>query len=221
MGRTVVNNPKNSSCLVVGWLFHHLGYEAIERNDAAFMLAATKQLNPVHIKGSNVSPRTTSFILMFHPHRQTRLGWIGLMATGSSLNAGLFIGTKDKFVVFKLLPAPDPFIKIKNSAGFDREKRIPWKNPGSMLPGTDSIFIEPSPYRTVTDGCYNAALACVSCYLCSTPTRKGYLIGRWQFTSDSLDLNDQVWGKRRGDDPAADVLQVLVNVVQKNVFATC
>lgn len=221
MGRAIVDNPENSSCLVIGWLRHHLGYQVIEGGDAAFMLAATKELNPVYIKGGDVSPGATSLILMFHPYGQTRLGWIGLITTFSSLDAGLFIGTEDKFVVLKLLPVPNPFIEIKNPSGFDREERIPGENPRSMLPRTDGVFIEPSPYGALTDGCYDAALPGVSSDICSTPTRNGYLICGRQLTSNGFDLNDQLWGEKTGDDPAVDVPQDLVSVVQKSVFATC
>ncbi len=52
-------------------------HKAIERSDAAFMFAPTKELGPVNIECSDISPCPAAFILVFHLHRRTRLRRIG------------------------------------------------------------------------------------------------------------------------------------------------
>jgi hypothetical protein len=63
------------------------------------------------------------------------------------LQAGLFVGRQDKLIVLKRLSLPDSFIEIENPAGFFRKARIPRKNPAAVLPRSNGILMEPSPYR--------------------------------------------------------------------------
>ena len=84
------------------------------------------------------------------------------MTSSPSLDTGLFICAQNKFIIFKLIAVPNLLVKIKDLTRFDGELRIPRKNPGPMLPGSDGIFIEPSLHGATADGCYQAGLTCVS-----------------------------------------------------------
>ncbi len=143
------------------------------------------------------------------------------MASRPSLDAGFFICTQNKFVIFKRIAVPNFLVKVENLTCLDSELRIPGKNPGPMLPGPDGIFIEPSPYGAAADGGYQARLRCVSGNIRRAPAGQGNLIERRKFTGDRFHLNDDVWGEKTGDDPVEDVPPIPRDAAQRNVFATC
>jgi len=158
---------------------------------------------------------------MFDLHGGMRLSWIGDMTSIPSLDTGLFICGQNKFVVFERTSLPTPLIKIEDLSSFESELGIPWKDPGSMLPGPDGIFIEPSPYGATADGCNKTALTGILCNLIGTPARQGNLMNGRKFTGNRFNLDDQIWGEKTEDGPVEGAPPILRGVVQRNVFATC
>ena len=143
------------------------------------------------------------------------------MPSISSLDTGLFICGQNKFVVFQRTSIPDLLIKIEDLSSFETELGIPGKDPGSMLPGPDGIFIEPSPYGAATNGCNKAGLTGISGDLISAPARQGNLMNGRKFTGDRFNLDDQIWGEKTEVDPVEDAPPIPRAAVQRNVFATC
>lgn len=149
------------------------------------------------------------------------MSWIGNMTSGPSLDTGLFICTQYKFVIFKLRVVPNLLVEVKDLTRFDGELRIPRENPGTMLPGPDGIFIEPSPYGATADCCYKTGLTCVSGNIRRAPAGQGNLMNGRKFTGNRFNLNDEIWGGRTGGDPVEDAPPILRGAAQRNVFATC
>ena len=141
MRRPIIHDPEHFSCLSVGGLCHHLIHKTTKGGDTAFMFATSKELHPVDIECSKISPCPSALIFVFYLHGRIRLSWIGDMASRPSLDTGFFICAQNKFVIFKLIAVPNLLVKIKDLTRFDGELRIPRKNPGPMLPGPDGIFI--------------------------------------------------------------------------------
>jgi len=47
---------------------------------------------------------------------------------------------------------PDSFIQIQNSASLYGKLRVTRKDPGTVMPWFDGVFIKPSPYGAIADG---------------------------------------------------------------------
>ena len=128
------------------------------------------------------------------------------MQTAAGLDAGLFVGREHKFIVAQRLSLPLVFIEIQDPTGFERELRIPRKNPTTMLPRTNGIFMKPAPERRVTQLGDQATLANLAIEFVQTPAGEwGVMRGR-QLAGQGFNLDDEFWGKRSGGDPVAGVL---------------
>ena len=143
------------------------------------------------------------------------------MTSLPSLDTRLFIRAQNKFVIFKLMSVPNLLVKIEDLSSLESELGIPRKDPGSMLPRPDGIFIEPSPYGATADCCYKTGLTCVSGNIGCTPARQRNLMNGRKFTGDRFNLHDEIWGGKTGGDPVEDAPPILRGVAQRNVFATC
>ena len=64
MSRSIIQNQENPSCFLVRVLAHDFLYKAIKKPDTAFMVTQTKELGPVNIECSDISPCPASFILV-------------------------------------------------------------------------------------------------------------------------------------------------------------
>jgi len=120
MGRTIINNPKDTPCCGIGRLTHNVVNKAIKGGNAASAFASTEQFSATNINGSDIGPSATSGVFMLHLHRRARLGRIGSMTTTTRLDAGFFIGRQDKLVILKSMPIPYP---CRRDPGFSRLSR--------------------------------------------------------------------------------------------------
>ena len=77
-----------------------------------------------------------------------------------------------------------------------------------MLPGTNRIFMQPAPQRTVADACDQARLTNISRQLGYSPPSQRQVVLRGQFAGQRLNLYDQFWGGKTGGDPVVASLQV-------------
>jgi len=221
MGRTIVNNPKDTPCCGIGRLTHNVVNKAIKGGDTASAFAPTEQFGSMDIKGGYIGPSAAPGVFMLHFHRRIRLGRIGGMTTATRLDAGFLIGRQNKLIIPKGMPIPYPFIEIQDSPGFLGKLRISGKYPGTIPPGTNGILMKPSPYGAVTDRGCESRSSNLPAQIGNTPSRKRYLMDRGQFTGQRLNLNDNLRGGKSGGDPDVSVPQVQGGVLQRNVFATC
>lgn len=221
MRRAIIDNPKDTFCLGIGWLAHHVVNKAIKRSYAASAFASVEQFGAMNIKGCDIGPSTASGIFMLHLHRRSRLGRIGGMTPPPRLDAGFFIGRQNKLVLLKGASFPYSFIKIQNPAGFLGKLGIARENPGAVAPRTNGILMKPSPNGAVTDCCGQSRSPNLPTQISNAPSGKRSLMDRRQFTGNRLNLNDDLPGGKSGDVPDEVALQVREDVFQRSVFATC
>lgn len=221
MRRAIVHDPKDTSGLVIGRLRHDLSNKAVKGRDSTALFTAAKHFGSVDIQCRQIGPCTTALILMFDLHRRAGLGGLGGIDAGSGLDAGLFIGGQNKFIVLEQLLFPNPFVQIEDTTGFCGELRIARKDPAAVLPGTNGILVQPAPHGAVADGGHQARPTHFPCHIGGTPSRKGQSVFFGQLTDQGLNLNDDLRGGKPGGDPGEGVLPVLANAARRNVYATC
>jgi hypothetical protein len=99
MGRAVINDPKHAAGIVIGWACHDLIDKPVKRSNTSATLTATKDTCPVDIECGQVSPGSTSFVLMFDFHGTFGFCWERLVNSAACLNAGFLIGRDNEFIV--------------------------------------------------------------------------------------------------------------------------
>ncbi len=67
------------------------------------------------------------------------------MLAAAGLNAGLFICGDHEFVIFQCAALPLAGIQIQHTASLVGEIRIAWKDPTAVIPGSNGVFMEPTP----------------------------------------------------------------------------
>src|SRR5690242_5578444 len=103
------------------------------------------------------------------------------MEAAACLDAGLFVGREDKFVLVQFLSLPLALVEIQNPTGFEGKLRIAWENPAAMLPRTNGVLMQPSPQRGVAQLGDQTALADVLSQLVQTPAREWDVVGGGEF----------------------------------------
>jgi hypothetical protein len=219
MTRTVVHDPEDAAGFIVRWARHDLVHEAVKRSDAIFQFAATQDAGAVDIERRQVSPGSTTLVLMFDAHRPAGSASLGSMSAGSCLDAGLLVGRNHKLIVLQGLAVPKARVEIQDAARFQGKVRVARENPSSVLPGTNGILVQPSPDRAATDLCDQAGARGVLGQVGGAPPRERKAVGGGQFTSESLHLNDQLWGEKSGAVPDEDAPPDRRGVPRRNVFA--
>ena len=81
-------------------------------------------------------------------------------------------------------------------------------------------MVQPAPDGTSTDRSHKPGLASLTRQIIATPSRQRQIVGRRKFASPSLNLNDEVWGKKSGDGPDAPALPILGGDRRRTVSAT-
>lgn len=142
------------------------------------------------------------------------------MNTTTRLNTSFFIGTDDIFFRAKGLAIPNTVIQVQNTPCLVLKIGVTGKNPAPILPGLNSIFVEPTPYCGTADRCGNPALRSQPRYFACGKPRQGFVEFRWQLTGQRLNLYCDLRGKKQGVFPAGDYPQDRQVVVQRIAFAT-
>lgn len=152
MRGAIIHNPKNAPSRTVRLLGHDLLNETIKSNNSGCPLAMTENLRPTYIPRSKICPGTVTLVLMFNEHRAARGRWQCWMNPAATLYAGLFIGGKNIVIFLEILAFPLTGLEIQNPSGSLFKFRISWKDPSSMCPRADGVFVKPSPNCRVADG---------------------------------------------------------------------
>jgi hypothetical protein len=94
------------------------------------------------------------------------------MDTRASLDTCLLVGRDNELIITEMFAMPDSLIEVKDASGFSGKVRIAGEDPGTVLPGTNSVFIEPAPYRSIADRSYDPTTTRFPRYLRDTPARQ-------------------------------------------------
>jgi hypothetical protein len=216
----VIDDPKDSPCLVVGREGHDLCNQSVKRKDPGFLFTAAKEFHAVNIQRRQIgpSPATRVFVLEFP--RRTGLRRKRRVATCSGLNAGLFIGREDKLILLQRLALPDFLVKIQDATGFDGKLGITREKPASVTPRSNGIFMQPAPNGCVADARHQAGLAGLTRQLGCAESREGNSQGGGQLTRHGFNFDDHLWGEKLGDDPSEVALPARLDAVQRIACAT-
>ena len=221
MGGAIVDNPKYAAGIIIGRPSHDLLNQSVKRGDSIARFTTAEHCGAVNVERSQIGPSAAPLIFVFNFHGRPGLRGQGRMKTTSGLNAGFFIGGDDEFIVMKRRLVPDAFVKIEDAPGFGSKFRIARKYPGAVLPGTNRVGVKPTPYGAIADSGDQTRLANFSTQFPDAPSRQRHATSGRQFTSEGLNVNDQLWGENPGGARGGIAPQAPGGVFQRNAFATC
>lgn len=219
MGRTIVDDPEDPARLSIRSLGHDPVDQLVKRSNPALSLAMAEKLGAMNIHGRQVSNGSTPFVLVFDLHGFARLGWLAGMNASSGLNAGFFVRRNHELVLLQGLALPGPLVKIQQPSGFGGKVRIPGKDPTTMKPGANGIFMQPAPKSRVTDFGHQPGLTDLLGQFGQAPARQRQAQLFGQFASPSLNLHDHFWGEKPGGDPGGAVLPARLSAGKRTAYA--
>lgn len=221
MRRTVVDDPEDPARLPVGAAPHHLIHEAIKGCDATVGFATTEDFGAVDIQGREIGPGSESLVFVFDSHASVGLCVQGLMFSEARLNAGLFVRRENKLIGPEFTALPETLVEIQEPPSLLLEVRVARKDPTTVLPRTDGVLVQPSPYRGVAEGGRQASVTHMRSEFGHTPTGKGRPGDARKLTGDRFNLHDQFWGGKPGAVPGVGGLPGPPSASQRIAFATC
>lgn len=219
MRRTIIDDPENSAGIPIRPLHHDLVDQTVECNDAGLGFAGAKHLRVVYIKSSHICPSAKAFVFMLDFHGQVRSSRQCCMDTPTSLDTVFFVCRNDKFVLFKRGVIPNSLVQGKYPRCFFFEVRIAGKNPASMLPWPDGIFVKPSPHGAPANRRNKACALGTQCNVSSAQPRERQIESGRQFTSKCFNLNDQIRGEKTSVSRSETRHLIPPNVCGKSAFA--
>jgi len=217
----VVDDPEDPSRLAVGALAHGLGDQAIEAGDAVLSFAAAEEAESVDIESGEVSPGAKSPVLVLDSHGPPGLGLERRVLPGAGLDAGLLVGADHELVRAQPAALPDSVVEIEDPPGLLLEIRVAREDPTPVLPGSDGVFVEPSPDGGVADSGHQAGTAHMRAEFGQTPAREREPQLCRQLAGDGLNANDELWGGRPGGVRAVGGHRDPGGAARRSVSATC
>ena len=139
----------------------------------------------------------------------------------AGLNAGLFVRGDHEFILLQESALPTAGVQIEDATGLDGEVRIAWKDPTAVVPGPNRIFMKPAPDRAIRNRSDQAGLTHMPSDVGCVPVGKGKIMSSRQFTGESFDLYDQLWGEKSGGDPDETAPPVRPYDPRRTACATC
>ena len=190
MSRTVIHDPEDTSGFSVRGSPHDLVHQPIKRSNPVLSFAATENSSLMDIEGSQVGPSSAALVLMLDPHRATGLANPSRMLAAPGLDTGLLVRRDHELVVLQSLAVPATLIQIQDAARFSSKIGVAREDPGSMLPGTDGVFVQPTPNGAAADLSDQAGARDVLSQVGDAPPRQREIVSSGQFTGESFNLND-------------------------------
>ena len=221
MRGAIINDEKHTFRRMIRFLCHKVCYQVVEGYFTRPVLTTAKDFCMTNIPRCQIDQSTTPFVLVLYAHGLTRSRTISFMFTDSRLYTRLLIGGNDKFIGLQSFSLPYTLVKIQNAGCLGLKILITWINPTSVLPGFDSIFTQPSPDGSSTNFGYDAFVHRLTCDFLGAESRQRNAPLRWEFTGQSLDVNDDLRGKKRVDARFLVLLPVQEVASQKTFSAIC
>jgi hypothetical protein len=113
MCRAIVDDPENATGVIIGRSCHHLLDEPVEGHDAIARFATAEDSGSVDIQRRDVGPGAATEVLMLDMHGSAGTATLRGVFAATGLNAGLFIGGDDEFIVLQRLLLPLAGIEIQ------------------------------------------------------------------------------------------------------------
>jgi len=116
---------------------------------------------------------------------------------------------------------PRSAIQIEDAVGFGGEIGIARKDPTAVVPRANGVLVEPAPDGASRDGGDQAGLTDLAGDVGGAPAGQREIEGGRQLARKSLDLNDEVRGKKPGGDPGGNARPIRRGAPRRNACATC
>jgi hypothetical protein len=110
-------------------------------------------------------------------------------------------------------------VEIRHPPGLGREVRVTREDPTAVIPRPRGVFMEATPQGAATDQGHQTALLDLLNQVPGTPTRQQPTVLGAQYTGQSFNLHDEVWGEKSGGDPDESLLQAPRGGQQKSASA--
>ena len=209
MRRAVVHDPEDATGVVIGRSCHHLLDKAVKGCDAILRFTAAIDSGAVDIQGGDIGPGTAAGVFVLDMHGSARPTTLRGMLAAAGLNAGFFIGGDHEFIILQRSVLPLAGVEIQHAPGLGGEVRVTGEDPTTVVPRPKGIFMQPAPQRAAADRGHQTALLDLLNQVAGAPSgQRAIVLGR-QFTRQSFNLNDQIWGKKSGGGPDEHVLPAL------------
>ena len=151
MRRAVIHDPEDTTGVAIGWQCHHLFDQPVKGGDAVLTFAAAKDAGPVDIQGGDIGPGPTAGVLVLDVHGSTRPAALRSVLATAGLNAGLFIGGDHELVILQRPVLPLTGVQIQHALGLGGEVGVTGEDPTAVVPGPNSVFMQPTPQRAAAD----------------------------------------------------------------------
>ena len=217
--RAVVSHPKDSTRRSIRFLSHDKINQMVEIGNSGAITTQTKDLSPSDIPSRHVGQGSFSFIFMLYTTIASNCRSGCGYQSVAGLNTGFFIRRKNKIMGIKRFFIPNTLIQVQNFCSLLFKFRITRPNPTSVTPGSNCVFVQPTPDSFSANRGDNPPLFDFSCdfIMCKLGERQPKLF--WQLTGKSFNSNNDFRGKKRRVFPAVAFPEVRPRVGQKNVFA--
>jgi len=174
----------------------------------------------MYIPCGQIRPSPTAFVFVLNSHRPSRLGRLGRISPGPSLNARFLIGRYHKLVRMQFFSMPLSLVQVQQPFGLQRKLRVAREDPTAVLPRSDGILVQPTPDGTAADCRHQPGASRLTCQFRRTPAGEWHPMLARQFTRHGLYSHNHVRGKKTWGVQGAGVLRVLVAVPQRSACAT-
>ncbi len=221
MTGAIVHDPKDTGGRGIGLLTHDLSHPSVEGSDAGLQFTAPEHSGPAHVPSRQVSVGATPLVLMLHVLGAVRLWRQRRMATLPNLDAGLLVRAQDAIRRSQREAVPDPFVKIENPSGLGKEGGVAGKNPSAETPGSEGILAEPTPKGCPADFADQSFGQNLTADFGQREARQRKPSARGEFTSQSLNLDDDAGGKSGLDARPEAPPRCRADVPNRSAFATC
>ncbi len=151
MRRAIVHDPEDAAGVVIRRSCHHLLDEPVKGCDSILGLAAAKDSGSVDVQCRDVGPSAATEVLMLDMHGSARTATLRGVFAAASLNAGLFIGGDDEFVILQRPTLPLSGVEIQYTASLGGEVRVAREYPTAVVPRPYGVLMQPAPQRAATD----------------------------------------------------------------------
>src|SRR5258708_4510666 len=151
MGRTVIDNQKQTLCRDVWFLRKNLAHQSLKGEHACCAFTASDHVSTSHVPRRQILQGAAPFILEFDSRRTLGARWERRVTTNACLNAGLLVSAQD--VVFRPQrhAAPISSVQIQNSPRLLGELGITRENPVFELPWLDCVMVQDAPHGATAD----------------------------------------------------------------------
>jgi hypothetical protein len=151
VGGAVVDDPEDPSGLTVEALLHGLRDEAVEAGDAILSFTTADEPESMDVESGDVSPGSESPVFVLDSHGSPGLGSERWVFPRPSLDTGFLVGADHELVRSQPAALPYTVVEVEDPAGLVLEVGVAGEDPTPVLPGSNGVFVEPSPDGGVAD----------------------------------------------------------------------